>query len=65
MVEAQGDAVEGALWAALEILEERGELLRRIAVRMERGHGRFRDGARLADERAAVIRRVLSGGATG
>ena len=35
MVEAQGSAVESALWAALEILEERGELLRRIAVRMD------------------------------
>ena len=61
MVEAQGNAVEGALWAALEILEERGELLRRIAVRMDaRARQRFRDGARDADERAAVIRRVLS-----
>ena len=63
MAAAQGNAVESTLWAALEILEERGELLRRIAVRMERGQ-RFRDGARVADERAAVIRRVLSGGTT-
>ena len=45
MVEAQGHAVEGALWDALEILEQRGELLRRIAVRVERGQ-RFRDSAR-------------------
>ena len=63
MVEAQGHAVESALWAALEILEQRGELLRRIAVRVERGQ-RFRDSARLADDRAAVIRRLLSAGAT-
>ena len=35
MVEAQGSAVEAALWTALEVLEERGELLRRIAVRMD------------------------------
>jgi two-component system chemotaxis response regulator CheB len=65
MVDAQGNAVEAALWAALEVLEERGELLRRIANRMDRAprtEHRFREGAREADERAAVIRRVLSTG---
>jgi two-component system chemotaxis response regulator CheB len=31
MVDAQGAAVEAALWAALEVLEERGELLHRLA----------------------------------
>jgi two-component system chemotaxis response regulator CheB len=65
MVDAQGNAVEAALWAALEVLEERSELLRRIAERMERlpkTEHRFREGAREADERAAVIRRVLSMG---
>jgi two-component system, chemotaxis family, protein-glutamate methylesterase/glutaminase len=67
MVDAQSNAVEAALWAALEVLEERGELLRRIAHRTNgqtRTGQRFRDGARVADDRAAVIRRVLSGGAT-
>jgi two-component system chemotaxis response regulator CheB len=65
MVEAQGTAVEAALWAALEVLEERGELLRRVANRMDRAprtEHRFREGAREADERAGVIRRVLSTG---
>jgi two-component system chemotaxis response regulator CheB len=65
MVDAQGNAVEAALWAALEVLEERGELLRRIAGRMDklpRTEHRFRTGAREADERAAVIRRVLTTG---
>ena len=55
MVEAQGSAVEAALWAALEVLEERSELLRRIAERMDdqpRTGQRFREGARDADDRA-------------
>jgi two-component system chemotaxis response regulator CheB len=69
MVDAQGNAVEAALWAALEVLEERGELLLRIADRMDRTprtEQRFRQGAREASERAAVIRRVLStGGGSG
>jgi two-component system, chemotaxis family, protein-glutamate methylesterase/glutaminase len=63
MVEAQGSAVEAALWAALEVLEERGELLQRIAERMA-GRGpkteaRFREGSRDAYERARLIRRAL------
>ena len=66
MVEAQASAVQAALWTALEVLEERGELLRRIADRMQSGvpraKQRFREGARKADERAAVIRRVLASG---
>jgi two-component system, chemotaxis family, protein-glutamate methylesterase/glutaminase len=66
MVDAQRDSVEAALWTALEVLEERGELLRRIADRMEsrteRTQVRLRNGAREADERAAVIRRVLAAG---
>jgi two-component system, chemotaxis family, protein-glutamate methylesterase/glutaminase len=63
MIEAQGSAVEAALWTALEVLEERSELLRRIAARMQRtpkSESRFRQGAREADERAAAIRRVLA-----
>jgi two-component system chemotaxis response regulator CheB len=63
MIDAQGSAVEAALWAALEVLEERGELLRRIADRMHgnpKSESRFRQGAREADERAAAIRRVLA-----
>jgi two-component system, chemotaxis family, protein-glutamate methylesterase/glutaminase len=63
MVDAQAASVEAALWAALEVLEERGELLQRIAERM---HGRtpnterrFREDARDALGRAALIRRAL------
>jgi two-component system chemotaxis response regulator CheB len=63
MVDAQAASVEAALWAALEVLEERGELLQRIADRM---HGRtpnterrFREDARDALGRAALIRRAL------
>ncbi|HWK29524.1 MAG TPA: chemotaxis protein CheB [Solirubrobacter sp.] len=64
MVQEQGSAVEAALWTALEVLEERSELLRRIADRMEhrqtRTERRFRLQARLADQRAAVLRRALT-----
>jgi two-component system chemotaxis response regulator CheB len=63
MIDAQGTAVEAALWAALEVLEERGELLQRIAERMAgrtpKTERRFRDGARDALERASLIRRAL------
>jgi two-component system, chemotaxis family, protein-glutamate methylesterase/glutaminase len=64
MVEAQGASVEAALWAALEVLEERGELLEQIAERMADGRmpkseRRFRAGARDALDRAALIRRAL------
>ena len=46
MVDAQGAAVEAALWAALEILEERGELLARMADRLldaPKSQRRFRE----------------------
>src|SRR5262245_30280615 len=62
MVEAQGEAVEAALWTALEVLEERGELLQRIAGRMQqqpRSAGRFRDAAREVEDRASLLRRAL------
>ena len=65
MVEAQGEAVEAALWTALEVLEERGELLRRIAGRMDdmpRSAGRFQNAAREVADRATLIRRALSMG---
>jgi two-component system chemotaxis response regulator CheB len=65
MVEAQGDAVEAALWTALEVLEERGELLERIAARVERtprSARRFREAAREAADRASLLRRALSMG---
>jgi two-component system chemotaxis response regulator CheB len=63
MIDAQGSAVEAALWTALEVLEERGELLTRIADRMAdrtpKSQQRFREGAREALERASLIRRAL------
>jgi two-component system, chemotaxis family, protein-glutamate methylesterase/glutaminase len=65
MVEAQGNAVEAALWTALEVLEERGELLLRIAGRMHgkpRSARRFEEAAREVDDRARLIRRALSMG---
>ncbi len=65
MVEAQGDAVEAALWTALEVLEERGELLLRIAGRMHgkpRSARRFEDAAHEVDDRARLIRRALGMG---
>jgi two-component system chemotaxis response regulator CheB len=64
MVTAQGTAVEAALWTALEGLEERSELLQRIAKRMQdqpRTHHRFTADARNAEDRAAIIRRILHG----
>jgi two-component system, chemotaxis family, protein-glutamate methylesterase/glutaminase len=63
-IDHQASAVEAALWAALEVLEERGELLQRIADRMSERHGRsaerFRAGAREALERAELIRSALA-----
>jgi two-component system chemotaxis response regulator CheB len=65
MVQAQGDAVEAALWTALEVLEERRELLLRMAGRMEgkpRSARRFEAAAGDVGDRAALIRRALSMG---
>ena len=67
MVDAQGNAVEAALWSALQGLEERSELLRRIASRMAaqpRTQSRFALSAREAEDRAAAIRRILHSGAS-
>ncbi len=65
MVQAQNDDVEEALWTALNILDESASLSRRLSVR-ERDRGnrwssdRFDERARKADDRAEVIRRVLT-----
>jgi two-component system chemotaxis response regulator CheB len=63
-IDHQADAVEAALWAALEVLEERGELLQGIAARMSernaRSSERFRAGAEEALERAELIRSALA-----
>jgi two-component system chemotaxis response regulator CheB len=64
LLDHQATAVEAALWAALEVLEERGELLNRIADRMgsrnARSEARFRTGDREALERAELIRAALA-----
>jgi two-component system chemotaxis response regulator CheB len=63
-VDHQASTVEAALWAALEVLEERGELLQRIADRMIDRHARsaqrFRSGAQEALGRAELIRGALA-----
>jgi two-component system chemotaxis response regulator CheB len=63
MVIEQGSAVEAALWAALEALEERAEFLRRVAHRHGDERPRLRDhftGAAVdALDRADLIRRAL------
>jgi two-component system, chemotaxis family, protein-glutamate methylesterase/glutaminase len=63
LVEEQGTAVEAALWAALEVLEERAETLRRVARNVgERNPGaaaRLEDGAQDAISRGRLIRRAL------
>lgn len=63
-VRNQGSAVEAALWAALEVLEERAELLRRIAEQRGSSEGmrkQLHDKADEAAERAKLVRRALEG----
>jgi two-component system, chemotaxis family, protein-glutamate methylesterase/glutaminase len=64
LLDGKGAAVEAALWMALEALEARGELLDKVAARMERqgrehSATRLRERARGAAERAELIRGVL------
>ena len=65
LLDGKAAAIEAALWMALEALEERGELLEKVAARME-DHGRedraarLRERARGASERAELIRGVLT-----
>lgn len=66
MLVEQGTAVEAALWAALEVLEERAEMLRDMAERRARLHPRTRQrleaSAAEALERGELIRRALGDG---
>jgi two-component system, chemotaxis family, protein-glutamate methylesterase/glutaminase len=59
----QGSAVETALWAALKPLQERAELLERLAARYGDDRPRLRErhraAARDAVDRAELIRRAL------
>jgi two-component system, chemotaxis family, protein-glutamate methylesterase/glutaminase len=63
MLAEQGTAVEAAMWAALEVLEERVELLNTMAERRAGSHPRLHErlcaGARDAAGRADLIRRAL------
>jgi two-component system chemotaxis response regulator CheB len=60
--------VEAALWSAIEVLEERAELLRKVADRARPAKpgaaNRLEEGARDALKRAMVIREVLVSPAT-
>lgn len=64
MLEQQGTAVETAMWSALRSLEERSQLLMRIARRQSgSSRERFEQRAAEADAHARRIREVLVGGA--
>ena len=63
-VSEQGDAVERAMWTAIRLLEERAELLTRLAERMKTGgrtHSRqsLEERAARAEEQAETIRQAL------
>ncbi|MDQ5852662.1 MAG: chemotaxis protein CheB [Chloroflexota bacterium] len=67
MLVEQSETLEAALWVALNTLEENANLVRRLAKQSrERNHGhvavRFEEKVRDAEQRAAVIREVLSKG---
>jgi two-component system, chemotaxis family, protein-glutamate methylesterase/glutaminase len=64
LIDGNGSAVESALWMALEALDERAELLGKLADRLERAGrdksaARYREQARGAAERAELVRGVL------
>jgi two-component system chemotaxis response regulator CheB len=63
LVAAQGDTVEAALWTALEVLEERAELLRKLANRhgdaRPRSRAQMSSAAEDAMRRAELIRHAL------
>jgi two-component system, chemotaxis family, protein-glutamate methylesterase/glutaminase len=60
MLSEQGSTVESAMWAALRILEERGQLLERMAHRQHgAARARFEQRATEAEDHARRIRAVL------
>jgi two-component system chemotaxis response regulator CheB len=66
MAAEQGERIEGALWTAVRTLEDRAELLSRMAADAEhRGQRRsaraFRRQARDAEQRAALVREATAG----
>ena len=64
LITEQGTTLEAALWSALETLEERAELLRKVADRHRASrpgiYKRFRAAADDAESRAELIRRALT-----
>jgi two-component system chemotaxis response regulator CheB len=67
LISAQYDEVEAALWTALRTLEESAEMARRLAERADkRGHrvtaDRFLTQSHETEERARLVRNVLTGG---
>jgi two-component system chemotaxis response regulator CheB len=65
MIAAQGSSVEAALWTALEVLEERAELLRKVAERQATSAGMRAHLTAAADDakaRARLIRRAFEPG---
>jgi two-component system chemotaxis response regulator CheB len=68
LIDAQADSVEGALWAALRALADRGALLGRMAQQAEqRGQHksarRFRRQSQSAVDQAEIVRQALAGAA--
>lgn len=68
LIDAQADDVEGALWAAIRALADRGALLERMAQQAEqrsqpRSAHRFRRQARSAADQAEIVRQALAGAA--
>jgi len=65
MLSEQAKALEAAMWSALQALQERESMLRRLAARVgERGHNRsarsFERQANEAAERATLIRETIT-----
>ena len=66
----QTDALEGALWAALRVLEDNATLSRRMAARANslnqfRASERFEKQAQNTDEHVKIIQDVLLNGVLG
>jgi two-component system, chemotaxis family, protein-glutamate methylesterase/glutaminase len=64
LIDAQADDVEGALWAAIRALADRGVLLERMAEQAEqrahlRSAHRFRRQAESASEQAEIVRQAV------